>query len=89
MPRKESLYASKCNEDLGAGAGNLKRWMKLRGVRVKDLAQFLGVSEASASRLVRGQQNITLDDAARVQQITGGLVTPNDLLEDRRHSEVS
>lgn len=47
------------------------------------LAETVGVSAASITRIRRGDQNISLDLARRIEVATAGMVTLNDLAMER------
>ena len=53
-------------EDLKTVGGRIRAVRKARGLSGKELADKAGVSETTVSRCERGEQSLTLDNAARL-----------------------
>ena len=56
----------------------LRRWMRLRDLQGKDVAERLGVIPSRLSRLMNGKTTADPDFLAAVAKLTGCSVTPND-----------
>ena len=57
----------------------LEDWMRARGVSDEELADRVGVSRASISRIRRSKMNVSMATAQRIYAATDGAVQPNDL----------
>lgn len=62
----------------------LDQYLETADTNAAMLGAKLGLSGASVSRIRKGQQNITLDLAAKIEEATGRVVTVADLLQVRR-----
>lgn len=58
----------------------LDNYMTDNGIKGVDLASRLGISEASLTRIRRGEQNITRDLIRRIVAETDGAVTADELV---------
>jgi transcriptional regulator with XRE-family HTH domain len=58
----------------------LRTWRQESRKSLEETAPLLGVSPASLSRIERGEQWPDRDFCERLQAITGGRVTANDLI---------
>lgn len=65
---------------------HLADWLEARGQTRAWLAAELGVSAMQVSRLLRGVQWMSGKMADRLVEVTGGDVTPNDVLDVWRRS---
>ncbi len=59
---------------------NLKRWMREQGMTQEGLATHLGVKQSTISRLLSRQLYPSPSLMRRIHEVTGGQVTPNDLI---------
>ncbi len=59
---------------------NLDDYLTITGTKGVDFALAIGVSEASLTRIRRGEQNISRDLIRRIVEATNGLVTSDDLV---------
>lgn len=59
-------------------------WLTSKDKTQAWLAGQLGLSNAQTSRVVRGSHAASWEVAERLRQLSGGMVTPNDLHEQRR-----
>lgn len=64
----------------------LADWLKREGRDLEWLGAELGVTTASASRITRGIQNVPMSTLARIDELTGGEVTPNDMVQAQREA---
>jgi DNA-binding transcriptional regulator YdaS (Cro superfamily) len=58
----------------------LDDWIRESGTRPTDLAGKVGLTEASISRIRRGLQTPSLEQAVKIETATGGRVTCAELL---------
>lgn len=58
----------------------LDQYLRAHGITGKELAERIGVTEASLSRIRRGEQNISRDTIRLIVETTGGAVTADDLV---------
>lgn len=58
----------------------LDQYLTDEGVTAAVFGQRLGMSEASVSRIRRGEQNITRDVMRRIIAASGGKITPDGLV---------
>jgi transcriptional regulator with XRE-family HTH domain len=58
----------------------LRAYRKLHGIALGDLASRLGIHKSVLSRLERYGHNASADLLRRIADVTGGEVTPNDVL---------
>ncbi|MBY0431411.1 MAG: helix-turn-helix domain-containing protein, partial [Rhodospirillales bacterium] len=58
---------------------NLKEWKNLHALSLNDIAAGLGVSRATACRLVNGERDPKRDVLLRIYRFTEGEVLPNDI----------
>lgn len=58
----------------------LDDYLRTDGVSAKALAAELHISEASLSRIRRGEQNITRETIRQIVEATAGAVTADDLV---------
>jgi transcriptional regulator with XRE-family HTH domain len=66
---------------------NLRSWLKFRGLKQKDLANALGVSEPTISLWISGDQSMTV---ATLRQIAVVLqAKPEDLLRDPNEADLA
>lgn len=66
----------------------LKSWLKVKGLKQRDLAEHLDMSEPSISKWLNGKAPMTMSQFARVAELLGA--KPEDLLfspEDAEKSE--
>lgn len=68
------------------GEHPLDAWLAANGRTRTWLAEQIGTSTATLSRLMRGKQWPSREIADRIRAITGGAVTPNDFLGDGQAS---
>lgn len=59
---------------------NLDQYLTARGIKGMDFAAQLEISEASLTRIRRGEQNISRDLIRRIVEATGGAVTSDALV---------
>lgn len=59
---------------------HLPKWLRLRGLRQKDVAQALGVSEASVSNWIRGNQQMSVGQLRQIALLLKA--DPSDLLRE-------
>ncbi len=57
----------------------LRRYRKAASMSLDDLAQRLGVSAATISRIETGRQGVSLALAVRIERETEGIITPSEL----------
>ena len=57
---------------------HLSKWLRLRGLRQKDVAQALGVSEATVSQWIKGAQNMSVGQLRQIAVLLRA--EPGDLL---------
>lgn len=62
------------------GIGPLKRYRHAHGMRFDAMCEALGVDRSQLSRIDRGLTWPSRDLCERIVKLTGGEVTPNDLL---------
>lgn len=65
------------------GGMTLTEYIREHGTTAAALAEKVGVSAASMTRIGKGRQNITLDLAQRIVDATGGMVGFDDLAAKR------
>lgn len=58
----------------------IKAFRRERGLSLRQLGELVGVTAASISRIENGQQDPSSDLLRRLHEVSGGLVTPNDIL---------
>lgn len=59
---------------------HLPQWLRLRGLRQRDLARALAVSDATVSNWIRGNQSMSVAQLRRIAAFLGA--TESDLLVD-------
>jgi DNA-binding transcriptional regulator YdaS (Cro superfamily) len=59
---------------------NLDTWIRETDTKATDLAERVGLTEASISRIRRGLQTPSLEQAVKISDATGGAVQPHELL---------
>lgn len=59
---------------------SLDEFLRSDATSAKALAAALGISEASLSRIRRGEQNITRETIRAIVEATGGAVTAEELV---------
>lgn len=62
----------------------LAAYLREQGLTLEQFAQKIGRTAASVSRLQNGKQRPDWDTMEAIRRETGGLVTPNDFIEDDR-----
>lgn len=65
---------------------NLADYLRTTSQRASDLAAAVGCETSTITRFLRGERTPSLDIALRIQQATGGEVTPHDLLNSHPES---
>jgi predicted transcriptional regulator len=58
---------------------NLKRYLETRRFTKKEFARLIGVSSAAVSNYICKKRKPALDIAIRIEQVTDGKVTAQDL----------
>lgn len=58
----------------------LARYLKARGLSHAEFARQLGMSRGNFSRIVNGRQDLTHEQMRRLYELTGGALTPNDIV---------
>ncbi len=58
----------------------LRRFRKRQNISVTEMCKAVGISRSSLYRIEIGQQNAPLSVAQKIAAITGGEITPNDLV---------
>lgn len=58
----------------------LKLYRQRNDLSLDEIADRLGCSKATVSRLENGKQNVSSDLLLKICEVTGQEVTPNDLL---------
>lgn len=61
----------------------LKEWMEQNNVSRKQVREFLGVSEAMMSRVLRGQLKFKPENIKKLEGFTGGAVLFADWYPDK------
>lgn len=64
----------------------LDQHLRARGITGAEFAALIGVSEASLTRIRRGEQNIPRDLIRRIVEATGGDVSAEALVFDPVHA---
>ena len=59
----------------------LVEWMRRKHVSQRQLAETLGVAASTLCRILSGERNPSVRLMRRIQEATGGAVTPTDLVE--------
>ena len=74
-----ALGYARCN----MRAMTLDEYLRTADTNAAKLAEAVGISPASITRIRQGKQNIKLDLARSIVDKTGGAVTLNDLATER------
>ena len=67
----------------------LDEWLTAENKTLEWLADQIGTSIGSASRMTRGLQNIPLSTVSRIEALTGGKVTPEEMLATYREAQIA
>jgi DNA-binding transcriptional regulator YdaS (Cro superfamily) len=59
---------------------DLKTYLKLKDIQVKEFAEIIGVSASTISRYIHWYRKPALDIAIRIENATKGKVTIKDLM---------
>jgi DNA-binding transcriptional regulator YdaS (Cro superfamily) len=60
----------------------LKKYLYIKGIAVSDFAEVVGISNATLSRNINGQQPYSERSITRIEYFTKGEVTGKDLIEE-------
>lgn len=60
---------------------DLKTYLELKNIQLKDFAEIVGVDSSTISRYIHWHRKPALDIATRIEKITRGKVTIEDLME--------
>ena len=67
----------------------LKKYLKENGLSEKDFAEILGVTQAHINYLVHGKKNPSAPLTKRIEEVTNGEVTFNDLFSSKAPAKVT
>lgn len=59
----------------------LEKWMQITKIKKKSLAKQLGITTSSLYHYTTGKRAPTLEISCKIEVITEGKVTPQDLLD--------
>lgn len=66
--RKENRERIRMSQDI---ALNLHYYMRVNGIKQKELADKMGVSSAYMGKLLKGDENLTLDTICKIHNLIG------------------
>jgi len=67
----------------------LKEYLKMKGLTEYDFADILGITQPHVNYIVNGKKNASAGLAKRIEDVTNGQVTFNDLYSSKAPSRLN